>query len=78
MQTNNTLFKAREKTKKKTKRVRCEILIIDFNSYDSNNTIIKGLNLWLSLFWHMCGFAGAVSSMIFIAINLEAKLIIID
>ena len=41
MQTNNILFKVREKTKKKTKRVRCEILIIDFNSYDSNNTIIK-------------------------------------
>ena len=41
MQTNNIVFKVREKTKKKTKRVRCEILIIDFNSYDSNNTIIK-------------------------------------
>ena len=41
MQTDNILFKVREKTKKKTKRARCEILIIDFNSCDSNNTIIK-------------------------------------
>jgi hypothetical protein len=40
MQTNNNiLFKVREKTK--TNRARCEILIIDFNSYDANNTIIK-------------------------------------
>ena len=41
MQTNNILFKVREKTNKNTKRARCEILIIDFNSYYSNNTIIK-------------------------------------
>jgi hypothetical protein len=69
------LFKVREKTKKKTKRV-SEILIIDFNSYDSNNTIIKRLNVWLS-FFGICVdyvFAGAVSRRILITINLEVKI----